>query len=89
MHEPGSIARLIDLIITGVMLAMLSFINTLFHGMVDSVIAFHQKHNAANVHRFPVSVLVEHRALFKRGATMLWLLGSSSMFYGVWTGTRV
>ncbi|MBB3912587.1 hypothetical protein [Sphingomonas desiccabilis] len=81
--------RLFQLVFAAVIAGILSAGNLVFHGMVDTIIAFHEAHNAQNLERFPISFLIRHRRLLKRCATVLWCLGAGLMFYGVWTDVKV
>ena len=74
---------------TAVVLAMANMGAAMFRLAADFVTAFHVKYNAANLHRFPISVLTEHRRALDRFAALVWCVGSGPMFYGVWFDMRV
>jgi hypothetical protein len=76
--------RFFSVVFTVVVLKMLTFANRTFHGMIDTVIAFHQWVNRANLHRFPISFIIQHRAGLKQFGTSAWFLGGAVMLYGVW-----
>jgi hypothetical protein len=65
-------------------LALLSIFNAIFHGMVDVIITFHQRANAANLHRFPISFLIRQERGLKLFGTLAWCAGGALMLYGVW-----
>ena len=70
-------------------IAMVNIANVVFQGMVDSIIAFHQRYNAANLHRFPISFLIAHAQHLKIFGTTFWCLGSPLMLYGAWFDMKV
>lgn len=80
---------LFQLLMTIVVIAMLNIMNILFRGMVDVQIAFHQRRNAANLHRFPISFVVAHRQQLKTLGTLMWCFGAGLMLYGVWFDMQV
>ncbi|WP_380786190.1 hypothetical protein [Sphingomonas sp. R86521] len=80
----GVSTALFQMLFTIVVTAMLTAINRIFHGMVDAQIAFHTRYNAANLRRFPISVLIGHARQLKLFGTTMWCFGSALMLYGVW-----
>ena len=80
--------RFMAAVMSAAVLAMLSFGTAAVAGMVETVTGFHQRHNAANLHRFPVRLLVAHPQRFRRGVAWLFFLGSGLMFYGLWLAPR-
>ncbi|WP_420137677.1 hypothetical protein [Sphingomonas sp.] len=77
-----------QLLMTLLVIAMLNIMNILFHGLVEMQIAFHQRFNVANLHRFPVRFVIAHRQRLKRVATILWCFAAALMLYGVWFDMR-
>jgi|GEM_PF-2862914 len=69
--------RLFQSFFTIEIVAMLSIGNAIFQGMVDGVIAFHRRVNAANLDRFPVSFLIHHQRKLKLFGTLAWCAGGS------------
>ena len=87
---PGGFGnRLFETFFTIEILAMLSIMNGVFHGMVDGTIAFHRRVNAANLDRFPVSFLIRRARGLKLFGTLAWCAGGALMLYGVWFDTHV
>lgn len=80
---------LFQCLMTVVIMAMLNGMNVVFHSMVEAQIAFHQRFNAANLHRFPISFLIEQRQGLKAFGTIMWCLGAVLMLYGVWFDMQV
>jgi hypothetical protein len=78
-----------SVVFTVALLTMLTSINRTFHGMVDTVIAFHERVNRANLHRFPIAFLIQHRAGLKRFGTVAWFGGGALMLFGVWLHKHV
>ena len=84
-HPPPATGSLLfSALFTVIVLGMTNSGSALFRGAADTITAFHVQHNAANLHRFPISVLIEHRRWLDRFATVVWSLGSGLMLYGVW-----
>jgi hypothetical protein len=81
--------RLFQLVFTFVTLALLSLMNALFGAMVEALTRFHERHNAANAHRFPLRFVIANRALLEIGFTCLWWSGSVLMFYGIWSDLHI
>jgi len=71
-----------------VVLVMINLFNQLFFYMLDTVLAFHQKNNSANLERQPLKFFIENQMNIKRAATIIWFLGSTIMFYGIWLGDK-
>ena len=71
-----------------VVLVMINLFNQLFFRMVDEVLAFHQKNNSANLGRQPLKFMIQNQMNIKRAATIIWFLGSTLMFYGIWLGDK-
>ena len=86
---PRDGSLLFSVFFTMVTMAMTNIGNAFFRFAADTVTAFHVEHNAANLHRFPISVLTGHRASLDRVAAMAWSLGAGLMFYGVWFDMRI
>jgi hypothetical protein len=75
-------------VLSVIIISVINLFNQLFHFMVDSVVGFHQKNNAANLNRQPVKFFVSNQTTFKRVATVIWFLGSALMLYGLWLGPK-
>lgn len=69
-------------------LIMINLANQFFFFMIDSVVSFHQKNNAANIERQPVKFLISNQDALKRISTIIWFLGSALMLYGIWLGKK-
>ncbi|RTQ51583.1 hypothetical protein EJV47_07220 [Hymenobacter gummosus] len=74
----SSIANSIQLII------MLSIMNQFSILMVDMVRGFHEENNQENLHRFPVSLLVQHHERIKRVFTWFWTIAPVIVLTGIW-----
>lgn len=85
MHPSDAFGkRLFSLFFATEVLALLSFVNLIFHGEVDVVGAFHRRVNAVNLDRFPISFLIRHERGLKTFGTVAWFIGGALMLYGVW-----
>lgn len=71
-----------------IIIFMINLFNQIFHYMVDTVVAFHQKNNAANLNRQPIKFFITNQTTLKRVATVIWFSGSALMLYGVWLGKK-
>ena len=80
---------LFQVMFTIVIIAMINIANVVFHGMVDTIKAFHERYNAANLHRFPISFLIAHAQHLKIFGTIVWCLGSVPILYGTWFDMHV
>lgn len=85
----GFTTALFQLLFTVVITSMLNIMNLVLHGMVNAQIAFHERYNAANLHRFPISFVVGHARQLKTFGTTMWCFGSALMLYGVWFDMKV
>jgi hypothetical protein len=85
----GFTTILFQLLFTVVITAMLNIMNLVFHAMVNAQTAFHKRYNAANLHRFPISFVIEHVRPLKMFGTIMWCFGSALMLYGVWFDMKV
>ena len=85
----GFSTALFQLLFTVVVVAMLNGANVTFHGMVDTVIGFHRRYNAGNLHRFPISFMIRNENQLKMFGTAMWCFGSTLMLYGVWFDTHI
>ncbi|MGY4385184.1 amino acid transporter [Pedobacter sp. UYP24] len=78
--------RLISAMMSLIVISMINFANQFSFYMVDAIINFHQKNNAANVGRQPIKFFIDHQIRLKQFATVIWFLGSALMLYGIWLG---
>jgi amino acid transporter len=77
---------LISAMMSLIVIALINFANQLFFFMVDSIVEFHKKNNAANINRQPIKFFIVNQIKLKHVATLIWFLGSALMLYGIWLG---
>lgn len=69
---------------TVAIILLINVMNAVCRGAVDGLASFHQTNNAANLHRFPIVILIDHREQLKLLLSTVWCLGSAIMLYGAW-----
>ncbi|MBM7406469.1 MULTISPECIES: hypothetical protein [Sphingomonas] len=85
MHRSHAFTTILfQVLLTINVVAMLNIMNVAVHKMVDVQGAFHRRFNAANLHRFPVSVVISGAPQLKKVGTAFWSLGAALMLYGLW-----
>lgn len=84
MPDANFTAAFFSIFFSIIVISMTNLANQLFSYMVDYIANFHQENNAANLNRQPIKAFVTQQGLLKRGAAVIWFLGSALMLYGVW-----
>ncbi|MBC6112787.1 hypothetical protein H7U22_20380 [Pedobacter sp. CCM 8938] len=77
---------LISAMMSLIVISLINFVNQFFSYIVDLVVTFHQKKNAANLGRHPIKFFVDNQIMLKRVTTLIWFFGSALMLYGIWLG---
>ncbi|WP_420138051.1 hypothetical protein [Sphingomonas sp.] len=86
---PGFGTIMFQLLFTVTVMAMVNLVTAIFAAMVEAQIAFHEKYNAANLYRFPVSFLIARPEQLKWFVTLVFCGGSGLMLYGIWFDTHI
>ncbi|TCD11009.1 hypothetical protein EZ449_05780 [Pedobacter frigidisoli] len=77
---------LISAMMSLIVISLINFVNQFFSYIVDLVVKFHQRNNAANLASQPIKFFVDNQTMLKRVATLIWFFGSGLMLYGIWLG---
>jgi hypothetical protein len=82
-------ATLFQLLLTVLVIAMLNIANLAFRAILHAQRAFHQRYNAGNIDRFPVSLVIGKAAFLGKFGICFWGMGSTLMLYGVWFEMKI